>query len=348
MPHKLSELVAQYLEQVGSMKIPNYPVMLPQDYNAALLQIDALNRELSMRLTPPDLWCENCLGRGFIAPSTYCDLPDCPASRKLRFDRLYKMMKNWSHIPNLYADYSFESWREIDEPLLNKKQLGEIMCRYFATHVGNFFSFEDVINSEIAEIVLPELAGASIIPIDYESDNPDFYYERLNISLKTKKGTDYLIRQNSYGNSLVLAGEKGVGKTGLSIAVVKSLINLGKPVAYIHLATFIRDIKATYGGTGDIKHLIDPIAKADVLVVDEFGMPEQVASDHNIGLVEDFIITPRWSQKKPILITTNHSPKTFESHWGGTNQRLASRVFEMCHWVTLSGHVIRRRNRPLG
>lgn len=349
-PKPLADLVAQYHAEIAAQAAPLASAGLPAiDAAAAYQATDELNAQILRRIKG-DLWCDVCMGRGMVAPSTYCTNPTCPAARDIKRRRLLIMMQGFGNIPPIYSDFSFDSWAALPKLFKGEKQLGEAVLRYFAANPLKDFTIAQVLQSPFGRAVLPELESVTVVPPNYHSKAPADHVERVEITQRIKGAAQSFTVMNSLGASVVLSGDKGVGKTGLSVATAFALIDAGYAVAYVHLPTLLEAVKATYRDGYEGKPLNDivrPLQDSEVLIIDEFGLTGgQEASPHDMRFVENYITSPRWGagSAKPLLITTNHTQQSFAAQWG---ELAASRIFEMAHWIPLSGSVIRRRNQPI-
>lgn len=134
---------------------------------------------------------------------------------------------------------------------------------------------------------------------------------------------------------LVLAGNFGVGKTALAIAIARELINKQVPVLYLKLSEWISDlINATKEG-GDYQVAMDRACKIPVLMLDEFNA--QRTTDHTLQAVGE-LVDYRNRHELPYLVITNFEQAVFEEAWGAF---ITSRVNNACHWMDMGGAVFR-------
>lgn len=121
---------------------------------------------------------------------------------------------------------------------------------------------------------------------------------------------------------------KGSGKTMMVSALANELINKYKRYAKFATSLDILDeIKATYGGhDGDTeKKLLDEIASADFLIIDDFG------TERNTDwATEKFyqIVNKRYVDKKVTFFTSNYDLKTIKY-----DDRITNRIRERSYIV---------------
>jgi len=141
-------------------------------------------------------------------------------------------------------------------------------------------------------------------------------------------------------------GPVGVGKTHLSVAILRGLIEKDVPCLFYEFGTLLKEIQDSYNPiskTSELK-VLAPIYQAEVLVLDELGAskPTDWVKDTMMQ-----IIGTRYNDKKLTIFTTNYldarrapADETLEDRIG---VRLRSRLYEMCKTVQLDGEDFRRR-----
>jgi len=131
-------------------------------------------------------------------------------------------------------------------------------------------------------------------------------------------------------NGLMLYGGVGSGKTHLAVAAMRTLLSAGYTGRYWNVSELFRAIRAQFGeGEGD-SDLLDDIAACDVLVLDDLG------THRNTDFVLDrlyLIINQRYDSLRPLITTTN---LTLQQLFEEFDQRIASRLFEMCQQVAFT------------
>lgn len=145
---------------------------------------------------------------------------------------------------------------------------------------------------------------------------------------------------------LLFMGTVGIGKTHLSVAILRGLIEKGIPGLFYEFGSLLKEIQDSYNPVSKTSELkvLAPVYQAEVLVLDELG-----ASKPTDWVRETMmnIIGMRYNDKKLTIFTTNYldarrnpADETLEDRIG---VRLRSRLFEMCKTVAIEGDDYRRR-----
>jgi DNA replication protein DnaC len=145
---------------------------------------------------------------------------------------------------------------------------------------------------------------------------------------------------------LLLMGSVGVGKTHLSVAILRGLTEKGIPCLFYEFSALLKEIQNSYNPVSQTSELkvLAPVFEAGVLVLDELGgsKPTDWVRDTMMQ-----IINPRYNDKKLTIFTTNYldgrrteRDETLEDRIG---VRLRSRLFEMCKTVHIEGEDYRKK-----
>ncbi|MDT4897949.1 MAG: replication protein DnaC [Acidobacteriota bacterium] len=146
---------------------------------------------------------------------------------------------------------------------------------------------------------------------------------------------------------LLLMGPVGVGKTHLSVAIIRDLIEKkGIPCLFYEFGSLLKAIQNSYNPisqTSEYK-VLAPVFEADVLVLDELGASKPTDWVRDTMMQ---IINTRYNDKKLTIFTTNYldgrrteRDETLEDRIG---VRLRSRLFEMCKTVQIEGEDYRKK-----
>lgn len=145
---------------------------------------------------------------------------------------------------------------------------------------------------------------------------------------------------------LLFMGTVGVGKTHLSVAILRGLIEKGIPCLFYEFGALLKAIQNSYNPISQTSELkvLAPVFEAEVLVLDELGASKPTDWVRDTMMQ---IINTRYNDRKLTIFTTNYldgrrseRDETLEDRIG---VRLRSRLFEMCKTVQIEGDDYRKR-----
>jgi DNA replication protein DnaC len=145
---------------------------------------------------------------------------------------------------------------------------------------------------------------------------------------------------------LVFMGPVGVGKTHLSVAILRGLVEKGIPCLFYEFGALLKEIQNSYNPISQTSELkvLAPVFEAEVLVLDELGASKPTDWVRDTMMQ---IINTRYNDKKLTIFTTNYldgrrteRDETLEDRIG---VRLRSRLYEMCKTVHIEGEDYRKK-----
>ncbi len=145
---------------------------------------------------------------------------------------------------------------------------------------------------------------------------------------------------------LVFMGPVGVGKTHLSVAILRTLIEKGVGCLFYEFGALLKEIQNSYNPISQTSELkvLEPVFQAEVLVLDELGASKPTDWVRDTMMQ---IINTRYNDKKLTIFTTNYldgrrseRDETLEERIG---VRLRSRLYEMCKTVHIEGEDYRKK-----
>jgi DNA replication protein DnaC len=101
---------------------------------------------------------------------------------------------------------------------------------------------------------------------------------------------------------LLMIGPSGLGKTHLAVALGTKMVQLGYTVRFV-MAQHLANAVLTAATRNEITHLIEPLVKCDLLILDEFGY---LSMEPQVGPVLYEVISGRY-EKGATVITSNKS-----------------------------------------
>ncbi len=195
-----------------------------------------------------------------------------------------------------------------------------------------------------------KLLEAARIPRRYEQCSLQNYYPA--------KGNGTQLRAFQYAwrlareypaveRGLLFMGTVGVGKTHLSVAILRELIEKkGINSLFYEFGALLKEIQNSYNPISQTSELkvLAPVFEAEVLVLDELGASKPTDWVRDTMMQ---IINTRYNDKTLTIFTTNYldgrrseRDETLEDRIG---VRLRSRLFEMCKTVMIEGEDYRKK-----
>jgi DNA replication protein DnaC len=197
------------------------------------------------------------------------------------------------------------------------------------------------------EARVERLLADARIPRRYEHCDLDSYMPNDPSQKKAKADVArYLEKYPLIDVGLLFLGNCGVGKTHLSVALLKQVI-LEKHDAglFYDFRDLLREIQSSWNSVSQASELevLRPVLAADVLVLDELGAnkPTEWVRD-----TIAHIINCRYNEKKLTIFTSNY-PDVAERAGEETltdriGARLRSRLYEMCKVIEIKGKDFRQ------
>ena len=158
------------------------------------------------------------------------------------------------------------------------------------------------------------------------------------------------VRKYPQKKGFLLMGDPGIGKTLLAVGAIAEL-TLRKTVRCVFTDFFflLGDLRKAYSEGTPENEIIQPLIDAEVLVIDEMGKGR--SSEWERGIL-DQLISKRYNSSKKTLVTTNYVAGEFLPKNSKTQtevledrvgERIASRLYEMCEPLLLTGKDYRKR-----
>ena len=157
-----------------------------------------------------------------------------------------------------------------------------------------------------------------------------------------------------YEMGIFFVGPCGVGKTHLSVAMLKYLIEnkLADGIFY-DFWELLKSIQSTYstGSALTESQVISPVIEKEIIVLDDLGA--QKVTDWRRDMLT-YILNKRYNEKKATILSSNwrisseknnDSEETLEDRIG---TRLISRIYEMCRVVEVRGSDYRKSYKQDG
>lgn len=158
-------------------------------------------------------------------------------------------------------------------------------------------------------------------------------------------------RENRFrASGLIFIGPPGIGKTHLAVAVLNEIVERYQVRArFVDFTMLLHQIQSTFdpASSGSKHEILDPIVKAELLVLDELGA--QKPTDWVMNTLY-LIMNTRYTERRATIFTTNYrldngrdqAGEPFGSLSARISPMLVSRLYEMAQPVLLSGLDYRR------
>lgn len=191
------------------------------------------------------------------------------------------------------------------------------MCRCFKSALI-LNSYEA---SGIAELLRTQTFES--FSLDYYKNSKNNYDKMVCVFEEVKKYADGFCGKNS-GN-LAFFGGTGLGKTHLSSAVAKKVIDKGYDVMYVTAIELMSDFEqkrfGNSAGTNTAGNDVDRYLDCDLLIIDDLGT--EISNQFTVTTLYSIIDT-RLKTGKSMLISTNLSPDELRKRYW---DRITSRLF---------------------
>jgi DNA replication protein DnaC len=194
-----------------------------------------------------------------------------------------------------------------------------------------------------------KLLDAARIPRRYSECSLHNYYpvKGNGTQLRAFNYAFRLVREYpAVDRGLLLMGTCGVGKTHLSVAILRGLVEKGIACLFYEFGALLKEIQNSYNPvsqTSEFK-VLAPVYEAEVLVLDELGASKPTDWVRDTMMQ---IINTRYNDRKLTIFTTNYldgrrteRDETLEDRIG---VRLRSRLYEMCKTVQIEGEDYRKK-----
>jgi len=151
---------------------------------------------------------------------------------------------------------------------------------------------------------------------------------------------------------LLFMGPQGVGKTHLSVGIIKALMRRkAVPCMFRAFPELLKEIQMSYSPISESSELslLGPVLETEVLVLDELG--SQTPSNWVKDTVS-YILNYRYSENKVTIFTTNYLDAdeasstrkgTFYSLRDRIGDQMRSRLYEMCKTIVMAGNDFRQK-----
>ncbi len=175
------------------------------------------------------------------------------------------------------------------------------------------------------------------MPSQSQTDKRTTYYDYM--SGVFARCRQYASNFNPKSSSLMFQGAPGLGKTHLSLAIAKAVIDKGFGVVYASAPLILMKMEKEYFSYNNCFDTQQLLLDCDLLIIDDLGT-EFIGKTGKSAFYN--IINLRTAQKKPIIISTNLAGKELETMY---DKRIISRIIGACKPIKFCGVDIRQQKR---
>lgn len=174
--------------------------------------------------------------------------------------------------------------------------------------------------------------------LDYYRDSPDIYETmRYNYESLREYAESFSPERS---DSVMLLGGTGLGKTHLSTAVAKTVIDKGFDVLYVGAVNMIADFEMERFGNGYSETDVGGIGRyynCELLIIDDVGT--EVSNQFTVSTLYN-VINTRLIKRLPTLISTNLTHEEFRKRYW---DRITSRILGEYRTYAFVGKDVRRQ-----
>ena len=176
---------------------------------------------------------------------------------------------------------------------------------------------------------------------DYYRDNPQNHRMMCdNLKRARSYASEFSLENGSKPGSMLFLGGTGLGKTHLSTAIARTVIERGYDVFYNSALGMISDFEHRRFGNGLVQSEGDDTARyteCDLLILDDLGT--EVVNQFTVSCLYH-VINTRLNLKKPTIISTNLLSGELRKIYG---DRIASRLLGEYTVLTFCGIDVRKQ-----
>lgn len=171
---------------------------------------------------------------------------------------------------------------------------------------------------------------------NYDNWMPDMLYRQWtfdkdnlsnpNATMIAKAYVDNWKQNKAENRGLLFAGSVGTGKTYLACCIANALLNQGVNVLVTEMATLLRRA----GKFDDT--IYDDMQNYSLVIIDDIGVER--TTEFALEQITQ-IVNERYKSGKPLIVTTNLTPKDMANQKQLEKQRIYDRILERCQTTVI-------------
>lgn len=169
---------------------------------------------------------------------------------------------------------------------------------------------------------------------DWTFSNDDMSNEKVGTVARNYADNFKLMLEKHKG--LCFFGSVGTGKTFFAACIANELLDLGYPVKMLDFDRIRNTLQSSFDGR---QEYLDSFHRCPLLILDDLGMESK--SEYMQEIVYS-VVDARYKAGLPLIVTTNLTSEQLKNPKDITQQRIYSRILEMCIPIEVKGNDKRR------
>lgn len=178
--------------------------------------------------------------------------------------------------------------------------------------------------------------------LDYYRYDPEIFRSMSEVLAAAKEFAEEFGSPEATAKNLLLVGGPGIGKTHLSTAVARRVIERGYDVLYNSAVGMLSDFETLRFGTGMAQGDASNVSRyteCDLLILDDLGT--EVVNQFSLSCLY-YVVNTRLNKELPTVISSNLPPAEISKTY---TDRIASRLFGEYRVLLFRGRDIRQQKK---
>ena len=198
----------------------------------------------------------------------------------------------------------------------------------------------DIEYKKLNEMSPLELSSFDTFSLEYYSSEGGDDSDRAKMEKILRICRKYAREFSLRSKSMLFQGGPGLGKTHLSLAIAKEVLDNGYGVIYVSAPTILKKLENEYFGyQNDSSRTLENILECDLLIIDDLGT--EFDTKFTTTTIYN-IMNSRMLSSKPTIISTNMSVGDMEKKY---DMRIVSRIIGTFGRVEFFGSDIRQKKK---